>query len=79
MRRRPANPALRILALLVLLVGALLLLGSIFADQLQLIGGGVGFGWKQLLGAIAGLVMVLLGLAWLVQPPLSRDVDESLE
>jgi hypothetical protein len=78
-RRRPANPALRIVALLVLLVGALLLLGSLFADQLQLIGGGVGFGWKQLLGAIVGLVMVLLGLAWLVQPPLSRDVDESLE
>jgi hypothetical protein len=78
-RRRPANPALRIIALLVLVAGALLMLASVFADQLHLIGGGIGFGWKQLLGAIVGLVMVLLGLAWLVQPPLSRDVDESLE
>jgi len=75
---RPANPAVRLVAVALLLVGALLMVGSVFADQLNLIGGGVGFGWKQLLGAIIGLVMILLGLAWLLQPA-ATDGDESLE
>jgi hypothetical protein len=78
-RSPPANPAIRVGAVLVLILGALLMLGSIFADQLHLIGGGLGFGWKQLIGAIVGLVLVLLGLAWFVQPPLRSDVDESAE
>ena len=79
-RPRPgASPAVRGFAVAVLVLGALLIVASIFADQLNLIGGGVGFGWKQLIGAIVGLVLLLLGLAWLLQPPLGRDVDESLE
>ena len=80
MRPRPgSSPAARIFAGAVLLLGALLTLASVFADHLNLIGGGVGFGWKQLIGAIVGLVLLLLGLAWLLQPPLGRDIDESLE
>ena len=55
-----------------LIVGVLLTVGSIFADQLHLTGGGVGLGWKQLIGAIVGLVLALLGGAWLIQPPTSR-------
>lgn len=62
-----------------LVVGALLTIGSIFADQLNLTGGGVGLGWKQLIGAIVGLVLALLGGAWLIQPPTSRGADRSLE
>ncbi len=58
----------RLLAVSLLVLGSLLLLVSIFADQLQLSGGGDGLGWKQLLGAIVGLVLLLTGAAWLLQP-----------
>jgi hypothetical protein len=74
-----SNPTLRILASVMLVVGVLLTIGSIFADQLNLTGGGVGLGWKQLIGAIVGLVLALLGGAWLIQPPTSRGIDRSLE
>jgi hypothetical protein len=74
-----SNPTLRALAGVMLVVGALLTIGSIFADQLNLTGGGVGLGWKQLIGAIVGLVLALLGGAWLIQPPTSRGIDRSLE
>jgi hypothetical protein len=70
---------MRAIAIVMLVLGALLTLGSLFADQLNLTGGGVGLGWKQLIGAIVGLVLALLGGAWLLQPPLSRGIDTSLE
>ena len=70
---------MRIMASLMLVVGALLTVGSLFADQLNLTGGGVGLGWKQLIGVVIGLVLALLGGAWLVQPPTSRGIDRSLE
>jgi hypothetical protein len=57
--------------------------GALLADRLGLsdIGGksGAGFGWTQLMAVIVGLVLLLIGLSWLVQPPLRRDVDESPE
>lgn len=74
-----SSPTLRILAGVMLVVGAVLTIGSIFADQLNLTGGGVGLGWKQLIGAIVGLVLALLGGAWLIQPPTSRGSDRQLE
>ncbi|MDF3043517.1 MAG: hypothetical protein K0Q71_6223 [Thermomicrobiales bacterium] len=74
-----ATPAMRIVATVMLVVGALLTLGSLFADQLNLTGGGVGLGWKQLIGVGIGLVLALLGGAWLLQPPTSRGIDHSLE
>lgn len=70
---------LRIMAGVLLVIGSLLTIGSIFADQLNLTGGGVGLGWKQLIGAIVGLVLALLGGAWVVQPPTWRGIDRSLE
>jgi hypothetical protein len=70
---------MRILAGVMLVVGAVLTLASLFADQLNLTGGGVGLGWKQLIAAIVGLVLALLGGAWLVQPPTSRGIDRPLE
>lgn len=73
------SPTIRILSALMLIVGVLLTVGSIFADQLNLTGGGVGLGWKQLIGAIVGLVLALLGGAWLIQPPTSRGADRSFE
>ena len=74
-----ATPAMRIIAAVLLVIGALLTVGSLFADQLNLTGGGVGLGWKQLIGVVIGLVLALLGGAWLVQPPTSRGIDRSLE
>jgi hypothetical protein len=69
---------MRIISAAMLIIGAVLTVGSLFADQLNLTGGGVGLGWKQLIGAIVGLVLALLGGAWLIQPPTSR-IDRSLE
>lgn len=74
-----ATPAIRIMAAAMLVIGALLTVGSLFADQLNLTGGGIGLGWKQLIGVVIGLVLALLGGAWLVQPPTSRGIDRSLE
>ncbi len=70
---------MRIMATVMLVVGALLTVGSLFADQLNLTGGGVGLGWKQLIGVVIGLVLALLGGAWLLQSPTSRGIDHSLE
>ena len=82
MRPHP-GPAVRIFAVALLLLGAALALVSLFADQLNIssVGGrsGAGFGWTQLMAVIVGLVLLLIGLALLLQQPASRDVDESLE
>ena len=79
MKSQAASTPLRIIAGILLVVGIVLTVGSLFADQLNLTGGGVGLGWKQLIGAIVGLVLTLLGGAWLIQPPTSRGIDRSLE
>lgn len=78
MKTQAPSLSIRIISAAMLIIGALLTLGSIFADQLNLTGGGIGLGWKQLIGAIVGLVLALLGGAWLIQPPTSR-IDRSLE
>lgn len=72
------HPAMRIVAGIMLVLGALVIVASILADPLN-IGGGIGFGWKQLIGLVVGLVLALLGGAWLVQPPTSRGIDRPLE
>jgi cobalamin synthase len=84
MRSHPVTgPAVRIIAVVLLLLGAILLFGAIFADQLALssIGGksGDGLGWSQLIAAIVGLILLLVGASWLWLPPLGRDRDEPLE
>ncbi len=79
MKSQAASTPQRIMAGVLLVVGIVLTVGSLFADQLNLTGGGVGLGWKQLIGAIVGLVLTLLGGAWLIQPPTSRGIDRSLE
>ncbi len=81
MARPPAHASLsssRLLAVALLVLGGLLLVVSIFADQLQLSGGGDGLGWKQLLGAIVGLVLLLTGAAWLLQPG-GGAIDDTME
>jgi uncharacterized membrane protein len=46
---------------IVLAVGVLLALISIFADQIGL-GTTPGFGWKQTLGLVVGVVLAVLGV-----------------
>ena len=48
-------------ALIVLVLGVLLALVSLFADALG-VGGQPGFGWKQTVGLIVGLALVTFGL-----------------
>ena len=73
------SPAARSLALALIVGGALLTIGALFADQLNLSGGGAGFGWKQLIAAIAGLVLLLIGAAWLFQPGSEAASDDPVE
>ena len=48
-------------ALVILVVGVLLALASLFADAIG-IGGEPGFGWKQTAGLVVGLVLVWVSL-----------------
>lgn len=84
MRPRPGTvPAFRALALALLLLGAALMVGAVFADQLGLssVGDrrGDGFGFSQLIAAIVGLILLLGGLAWLWQPSVGSDSDDAIE
>jgi predicted phage tail protein len=51
-----------------IVVGAVLVVGAIFADSLGFTWGGDGYGWKQLLATIAGLVIALGGVGLLMRP-----------
>lgn len=66
-------------SLVVIAIGAVIMVCSVFADSLGLSGGGTGFGWKQLIAAIAGLVILLSGIAWFLRPILGEEPDEPLE
>ncbi|HEY7036105.1 MAG TPA: hypothetical protein VH482_32530 [Thermomicrobiales bacterium] len=70
-------PVTRIAALALMGIGAVVMVGAVFADPLGLSGGGKGFGWKQLIAAIAGLVVLLIGLAWLLRPPAGSEYEDS--
>ena len=73
------SPSGRIASLVLIALGALLMVGAVFADPLGLSGGGDGFGWKQLIAAIVGLVILLSGVAWLLRPVLGEEPDDGLE
>ena len=49
-------------------LGALLALGAIFADEIGFSGGGDGFGWKQLIATIVGLIIALFGISLWFRP-----------
>jgi hypothetical protein len=69
-------PITRIAALVLMGIGAIVMVGAVFADPLGISGGGKGFGWKQLIAAIVGLVILLIGLAWLLRPPMGSEYED---
>jgi len=52
----------RTLGILLIILGVLLAIGSLAADAFG-IGNGAGIGWKQILGAVIG-VLIAAGGAW---------------
>jgi hypothetical protein len=77
--RHSIAPATRIAAVILMATGAIVMTGAVFADPLGISGGGKGFGWKQLIAAIVGLVILLIGLAWLLRPPAGGEYEDSEE
>jgi hypothetical protein len=65
-KHRPAPPTKRILALGLIIAGAIVTLLAIFADRLE-IGTGEGFGYYQMIVLIVGLVLLLGGGAMMLQ------------
>lgn len=48
-------------ALIIMIVGVLVALVSVFADGFG-VGGAPGFGWKQTIGLVIGIALVAFGL-----------------
>ncbi|MGN6812872.1 MAG: hypothetical protein ACTHMP_18565 [Thermomicrobiales bacterium] len=57
----------RLLAIAFIVVGALLALVSAFADQIGLGAPHSTFGWKQLLGVVLGIIILVAGIILLRQ------------
>ncbi|MBX3070627.1 MAG: hypothetical protein KF883_09045 [Thermomicrobiales bacterium] len=63
-----ATQTSRYLSVAAIILGVLLAATSLLADEIGVSGGGEGIGWKQLIGAIAGIVIALAGVALLLRP-----------
>lgn len=68
MAETPRETGYRWAPLSLIVVGAILVVGAIFADSLGFTWGGDGYGWKQLLATIVGLVIALGGVGLLMRP-----------
>lgn len=68
MQQTSRPSAFRWIPMSLIVIGALLVLGAIFADSLGFTWGGAGYGWKQLLATIAGLTIALAGVGLLMRP-----------
>lgn len=65
---RDATSTSRFLSVAAIILGILLAVTSLLADEIGVSGGGEGIGWKQLIGAIAGMVIAFAGVAVLLRP-----------
>ena len=74
---RPTPPTKRIIALGLIIAGAIVTLLAIFADRLE-IGTGEGFGYYQMIVLIVGIVLLLGGSAMAFQHRTSGRSDDSL-
>lgn len=67
----------RILAIAFIIIGAILALASALADQLGFGAPESTFGWKQLLGLVLGIILVVAGIILLRQGDVEyEDEDE---
>jgi sulfite exporter TauE/SafE len=69
----------RILAIAFIVIGAVLALVSVLADQVGLGATGSNFGWKQLLGLVLGIVLIVAGVILLRQGDVEYEDDEEEE
>lgn len=58
----------KIQGIVLLVLGVLLFLLSATADYLG-VGGAAGFGWKQIVGVVIGVVIAAVGMVRLRKPP----------
>lgn len=70
------RPAIRMLGITLVSVGVGLIALSLAADLLN-IGGGEGFGYQQLIVLIVGIVLVLGGFGFVLQPLLGTSGSRS--
>lgn len=71
----------RILAIAFIVIGAILALASALADQLGIGAPDSSFGWKQLLGLVLGIILVVAGIILLRQGDVEYEDedDEDIE
>jgi hypothetical protein len=79
MSRTSGAPTFRAVALVLMVLGAALVIVSLFADPLGVSGGGEGFGFKQLIALIVGLMLLFGGVGWLLRPMMNIEQDEPPE
>ncbi|MGE3798214.1 MAG: hypothetical protein AB7G88_10245 [Thermomicrobiales bacterium] len=72
---RDATIPSRFLSVAAIILGILLAVMSLLADEIGVSGGGEGLGWKQLIGAIVGLVIALAGVTFLWRSPSAPGND----
>jgi predicted phage tail protein len=77
--RTSGAPTFRVVALVLMVLGAALVIVSLFADPLGVSGGGEGFGFKQLIAVIVGLMLLFGGVGWLLRPMMNIEQDEPPE
>lgn len=66
----------RILAIAFIIVGALLAFVSVLADQVGLGAPTSTFGWKQLLGLVLGIILIVAGIILLRQGDVEYEDDD---
>lgn len=72
----------RILAIAFIVIGAILALASAFADQIGIGAPDSTFGWKQLLGLVIGIILIVAGVILLRQGDVEyedEDDEETIE
>jgi membrane-bound ClpP family serine protease len=79
MSQSSSAPGNRVAALALVILGVALVIVSLFADSLGVSGGGEGFGFKQLIAVIVGLMLLFGGIGWLLRPMMNIEQDEPLE
>lgn len=69
----------RMLSIVMIVVGLVLAVVSAFADQIGLGTPGTVFGWRQLLGTVVGIAILIAGAILLRQGDVVYEDDEAVE